>query len=30
MGLDGRSKGWGTVNFETEADADKAIQVSDL
>ena len=27
MGRDGRSKGWGTVNFETEADAERAIQV---
>ncbi len=27
MGPDGRSKGWGTVNFETEADAEKAIKV---
>ena len=26
-GPDGRSKGWGTVNFETEADAERAIQV---
>ncbi|DBB03287.1 TPA: hypothetical protein ACH3X3_010679 [Trebouxia sp. C0006] len=26
MGRDGRSKGWGTVNFETEADAERAIQ----
>ena len=27
MGRDGRSKGWGTLNFETEADAERAIQV---
>ncbi|DBA90794.1 TPA: hypothetical protein ACH3X1_004001 [Trebouxia sp. C0004] len=26
MGRDGRSKGWGTLNFETEADAQRAIQ----
>jgi len=28
MGRDGRSKGWGTLNFETEADAERAIQVN--
>ncbi len=27
MGQDGHSKGWGTLNFETEADAERAIQV---
>ena len=27
MGQDGRSRGWGTINFETQADAEKAIQV---
>ena len=27
MGQDGRSRGWGTVNFETQANADKAIKV---
>lgn len=27
MGQDGRSRGWGTVNFETQADAEKAIKV---
>ncbi len=27
MGRDRRSKGWGTLNFETEADAERAIQV---
>lgn len=30
MGQDGRSKGWGTVNFETEADAAKAVEVCHL
>ena len=28
MGQDGRSRGWGTVNFETQADAEKAIKVT--
>ena len=27
MGQDGRSRGWGTVSFETQADAEKAIKV---
>ena len=27
MGQDGRSKGWGTLNCETEADAERAFQV---
>jgi hypothetical protein len=27
MGQDGPSKGWGTLNFETETDAERAIQV---
>ncbi|KAL3145130.1 hypothetical protein ABBQ38_001734 [Trebouxia sp. C0009 RCD-2024] len=29
MGQDGRSRGWGTVNFETLADAEKAIKEMD-
>ena len=28
MGQDGRSRGWGTVNFETQEDAAKAIKVN--
>lgn len=27
MGHDNRSKGWGTVSFESQADAEKAIKV---
>lgn len=27
MGQDGRSKGWGTVLFDSEDDAERAIQV---
>ena len=27
MGQDGRSKGWGTVLFDSQEDAEKAIQV---
>ena len=27
MGRDGRSKGWGTVLFDSEADAERAIKV---
>ena len=27
LGQDGRSRGWGTVNFETQEDAKKAIKV---
>lgn len=30
MGQDGRSRGWGTVNFETLADAEKAIKVMSI
>ncbi|DBA69951.1 TPA: hypothetical protein ACH3X2_012443 [Trebouxia sp. C0005] len=30
MGRDGRSKGWGTLNFETAADAERAIQAEQM
>ncbi len=30
LGQDNRSKGWGTVLFETQEDAEKAIQIHQL